>query len=179
MHYHHLSNIMKLRGEKTCWLGVASSHFAKRQNGNDECFYDIHNSPKFLKLSYPFQLFTIIVIEFETRTLLMPQSPRMEWAVQVSHHPWDIVGIESFLNLVILEPLGPLKGALINSVGAQATCDLSSLVRAAPASSSPISDSTIIYFIQHRVLINFLSPNPKHERQGIYLKSTTWVMNYK
>jgi len=35
----------------------------------------------------------------------------MEWAIQVSHHPWDKVGIESFLNLIMLEPLGPLKGA--------------------------------------------------------------------
>ncbi len=38
MYYHHLSNTMKLKGKKTYWLGVASSHFAKRQNGNDECF---------------------------------------------------------------------------------------------------------------------------------------------
>jgi hypothetical protein len=102
MYYHHLSNIMKLRGRKTYWLGVASNHFAKRQKGNDECLYDIHNNPNFLQLSYPFQLFTIIVIEFETRTFLRPQSPRMEWAIQVSHHPWDIVAIESFLNLIML-----------------------------------------------------------------------------
>jgi hypothetical protein len=108
---------MKLRGKKTCWLGVASSHFAKRQNGNDECFYDIHNNPNFLQLSYPFQLFTILVTEFETRTFLMPQSPRMEWAVQVSHHPWDIVDMESFLNFIMLEPLGPLKGAFSSCWG--------------------------------------------------------------
>jgi hypothetical protein len=154
---------MKLRGEKTYWLGVASSHFAKRQNGNDEGLYDIHNNPNFLQLSYPFQLFTIIVIEFETRTFLRPQSPRMDWPIQVSHHPWDIVAIESFLNLIMLETLGPLKGAF--SVGAQASCDLSSLVRAAPASSPPIWDFIMIYFIQHRVLINSVSPTPKHERQ--------------
>jgi hypothetical protein len=127
---------MKLRGKKTYWLVVASSHFAKRQNGDDECFYDIGNNPNFLQLSYPFLLFTIIIIEFETRTFLTPQSPRMEWAIQVSHHhPWDIAAIESFLNLIMLEPLGPMKGAF--SVGAQASCDLSSLVRAAPASSPP------------------------------------------
>jgi hypothetical protein len=126
---------MKLRGKKTYWLVVASSHFAKRQNGDDECFYDVHNNPNFLQLSYHFQLFTTIVIKFESRTFLRPQSPRMEWAIQVSHHPWDIVAIESFLNLIMLEPLGPMKGAF--SVEAQASCDLSRLVRAAPASSPP------------------------------------------
>ncbi len=104
-----------------------------------------------------------IVIKFESRTFLTPQSPRMEWAIQVSHHPWEIVAIESFLNLIMLEPLGPMKGAF--SVGAQASCDLSSLVRAAPASSPLVWDSTMNYFIQHRVLITSLSPTPKHERQ--------------
>jgi hypothetical protein len=45
----------------------------------------------------------------------------MEWTIQVSHHPWDIIAIESFLNLIMLEPLGPLKGAF--SVEAQASCE--------------------------------------------------------
>ncbi len=104
---------MKLRGGKTYWLGVASSHFAKRQNGNDEGLYDIHNNPNFLQLSFPFQLFTIIVVEFETRTFLRSQSPRMDSPIQVSHNLWDIVAIESFLNLIMLEPLEALEMSIL------------------------------------------------------------------
>jgi hypothetical protein len=109
MYYHHLSNIMKLRGKKTYWLRVASSHFAKRQNGNDECLYDIHNNPNFLQLSYPFQLFTIIVIEFETRTFCnatesqngmdytsepSPLGHYSHWEFPKPHHAWAPWAIE-------------------------------------------------------------------------------------